>query len=356
MPYQSRSAWTSRPNRSVKTRYKQQHLTWHYPGFGSDSIKTASWSHDRCLSQIDTWERQHQRRGSKNIEYNWFACAHGYLIEGRGDRQNGANGTSHSNRRGQSCQVLIGDNEPLTAGHRSAMRECVARVERNHKGSTGTQYGHQHWVGTRCPGPYVMAEIPVRPGLSIPIGGGAGVPQPSRPSVKPDPNRPWLTSPRVAAMSKAEVRSIQHVLAGFDLDLGSYGVDGSYGDDTGKAVQTLQRELHITPTDGIYGPGTEAAVMTIREDISTIKRSLEPGIKGKRVDGEFASFIRDQRNILRGDIAQSRAAIIKAVQETGKAQGLTDAQVAKIASAAAEAAANVSAEDVAGLLDITVKG
>src|SRR5690606_9998000 len=120
MAFQSRGAWTSRPNRAVKTRFKQKHLTWHYPGFGTDSVKTANWSHDRCLSQIDTWEKQHQARGSKNIEYNYFACAHGYLIEGRGNRQNGSNGTSASNRRGQSVQVLVGDNEPLTPGHRAA--------------------------------------------------------------------------------------------------------------------------------------------------------------------------------------------------------------------------------------------
>ncbi|HEX7349579.1 peptidoglycan-binding domain-containing protein [Brachybacterium sp.] len=209
---------------------------------------------------------------------------------------------------------------------------------------------NDHWD----PGAFPVARLlRLAGGASIPIGGGAGVPQPS---VKPDPKRPWITSPRVKGMSKAEVREIQHVLAGFDLDLGKYGVDGSYGDATGTAVQTLQRELHITPTDGIYGPGTEKAVMTIREDINKLTRTLEPGIKNKRTDGEFASFIRDQRNILRGDIAQSRAAIIKAVQETGKAQGLTDAQVQKVAQAAAEAAASVSAEDVAGLLDVTVKG
>ena len=184
MTYQSRSAWTTRPNRAVPTKYKQQHLTWHYPGFGTNSVKTASWSHDRCLSQINTWEKQHQARGSKNVEYNYFACSHGYLIEGRGDRQNGANGTSASNRRGQSVQVLIGDNEPLTSGHRAAMREAVARIEGLHKGATGTQYGHQHWVGTRCPGPYVIKEIPVSAAPTSAPGGGMSKPV-TKPAAKP---------------------------------------------------------------------------------------------------------------------------------------------------------------------------
>lgn len=149
MPFQARAAWTTRPNRAVATKRRQRHLTWHYPGFGTDSVKTASCKRSRCLSQIDTWEKQHQARGSKNIEYNLFACSHGDLIEGRGNRQNDANGTSASNREGMSCQVLIGDYEPVTTEHRSAMRKADAWAEGKHPGMTSTQYGHRHWVGTR---------------------------------------------------------------------------------------------------------------------------------------------------------------------------------------------------------------
>ena len=227
MAFQSRGAWTSRPNRAVKVRFKQKHLTWHYPGFGTDSVKTAGWAHSRCLSQIDTWEKQHQARGSKNIEYNYFVCPHGYVIEGRGDRQNGANGTSHSNRRGQSVQVLIGDNEPLTAGHRQGMREAVALIEGRRKGATGTQYGHRHWVGTRCPGPYVMGEIPVRAGASVPAvpSGGASVPAPSKPATKPKPSS-------------------------------GIAVDGRWGRETSKALQRfLKSKGHaVGAIDGRMGP------------------------------------------------------------------------------------------------------
>lgn len=134
MPFQARAAWTTRPNRAVATKRRQRHLTWHYPGFGTDSVKTASCKRSRCLSQIDTWEKQHQARGSKNIEYNLFACSHGDLIEGRGNRQNDANGTSASNREGMSCQVLIGDYEPVTTEHRSAMRKADAWAEGKHPG------------------------------------------------------------------------------------------------------------------------------------------------------------------------------------------------------------------------------
>lgn len=215
----------------------------------------------------------------------------------------------------------------------------------------------------------------------IPIGGGAGVPQPSR-----DPARPWRTSPRVQGMSTAEVRGIQATLTDLGYDLGSYGVDGSYGDATGAAVKALQTGLGIT-SDGVYGPGTEKALMSklddIRKDLAAIKRTLEPGIAGKRTDGDLAGFIRKQirpvarslqpgiagertdgeaisamrrfRNDVIAGVAAAQAAVLEAVQETGKAQGLTDAQVQAIATAAAEASARVSAEDVAGRLEVGVR-
>ena len=298
MAFQSRGAWTSRPNNAVKVRFKQKHLTWHYPGFGTDSVKTASWSHDRCLSQIDTWEKQHQARGSKNIEYNYFACAHGYLIEGRGNRQNGSNGTSASNRRGQSVQVLIGDNEPLTPGHRAAMREAVARIEGLHKGSTRTQYGHRHWVGTRCPGPYVMGEIPVRAGASVPAvpSGGASVPAP-KPAAKPKPSTskaPAFPLPRrkgamyyygptsgpktsVSGRTRNSGAPGDVVLQGGRwyskglkmwqqrmLDRGWSGIgvaDGRYGPKTERVVRQFQKSKGLG-VDGKIGPGTWAAAWT----------------------------------------------------------------------------------------------
>ena len=67
-----------------------------------------------------------------------------------------------------------------------------------------------------------------------------------------------------------------------------------------------------------------------------------------------AWYAEDLRQIKAG-IATSRAAVLEAVQETGKAQGLTDEQVQAIATAAAEASARVSAEDVAGQLKVAVR-
>lgn len=327
MAYQSRSAWTTEPNRAVAIKQRQRHLTWHYPGFGNTSIRTAGWSHDRCLRQIKAWERMHQARGSKAIEYNYFACPHGHVIEGRGNRQNAANGIGSANRAGQSCQVLVGDTEPLSAGHLRAMSDCAKRVEDLHPGITSVQYGHRHWVSTSCPGSAVMSAIPIRPGKAVATA----------PTAKADPERPWLSSSRVKGMTAEQVRAIQTAVG--------VKVDGKYGDATGGAVKALQEAVGLT-ADGIYGPTTEAAMATLDDINKKADRLIAFGEQIYwRVDAKLPAQING-----------AQAAIIKAIQESGKAQGLTDAQVQQIASAAAEAAGRVSAEDVAEQLAVTVKG
>lgn len=122
---------------------------------------------------------------------------------------------------------------------------------------------NDHWD----PGAFPIARLLKLAGGSTPAAGGG-----SSPLVTGSAGKAWTDSPRVNGFTRAEIKEIQGVLLGFDLDLGRWGADGKYGDTTGEAVQTLQAELHITPTDGIYGPGTEKAVMTIREDIDYIKR------------------------------------------------------------------------------------
>lgn len=180
---------------------------------------------------------------------------------------------------------------------------------------------------------------------------------------------PWRTSKRVAGMTTDQVRRIQQVVG--------VTVDGIYGDKTGTAVAALQAVLEL-PSDGVWGPATEAAVSKLEDKIDRLIAfgeqihwrvdtmpqrildepvDLEGAWKGQQstLRRMRAWYAEDLRQIKEG-VATSRAAILKAVQETAKAQGLTDDQVQAIASAAAEAAARVSAEDVAEHLEVTVSG
>lgn len=153
---------------------------------------------------------------------------------------------------------------------------------------------NDHWD----PGAFPIARLLKLAGGSAPAAGGG-----SSPLVTGSAGKAWTESPRVNGFSRAEIKEIQGVLLGFDLDLGRWGADGKYGDTTGEAVQTLQAELHITPTDGIYGPGTEKAVMTIKSDIAEIKKNT-------------SSITRDDKQVsLRQELADTKTTVLELRKE-----------------------------------------
>lgn len=343
MSYQTRSVWTSEPNRAVAIKRRQVHLTWHFPGFGNASVRTATWDHARCLRQIKAWDRMHRARGSKAIEYNFFACPHGHVIEGRGDRQNAANGTRAANLPGQSCQVLVGDTEALTAGHLRAMVECATRLEHLHPGITRTQYGHRHWVSTTCPGSAVMAAIPVKPGSTVQ----------TTPAPVQDPARPWLTSPRIAGLTTDQVRAIQSAVG--------VPADGKYGDATGTAVKALQTALDLT-ADGVWGPTTEetmtqleAKIDALTKHIFTVHDSvLATPERILRATVERAGGRMGGTTSLAGMLAWNddhTLQILEAIKATGQAAGVSDVQLQQIT----DAVSRVTAEQVASELTITTR-
>lgn len=246
MVFYRRSAWTKASNAAVSLKRKQVHLTFHHPGWGNNSIKTAGWSLQRCFDQLRAWRNMHVGSGAyREVAYNLYALPTGDVAEGRGvHRQNGANGTSASNRAGLSIQVLKGDTEALTTKMIGAIFDAMAIAEKAHPGIVKRQYGHRHWVSTTCPGDTVQERIPFK--------GGGSVPAPAK-------QQPWESSPRVRGMSAAEVRKVQKALQDRGYDLGRWGVDGKYGQATYNAVRAAQKALGVA-VDGIAGPDTMTAL------------------------------------------------------------------------------------------------
>ena len=246
MAFYRRSAWTKASNAAVGLKRKQVHLTFHHPGFGNSSIKTAGWSLQRCFNQLRAWRNMHVGSGAyREVAYSLYALPTGDVAEGRGvHRQNGANGTSVSNRAGLSIQVLKGDTEPLTTKMIGAIFDAMAIAEKAHPGIVKRQYGHRHWVSTTCPGNTVQERIPFK--------GGGSAPAPAK-------QAPWESSPRVRGMSAAEVRKVQKALQDRGYDLGKWGVDGKYGEATYNAVRAAQKALGVA-ADGIAGPDTMNAL------------------------------------------------------------------------------------------------
>lgn len=255
MAFYRRSAWTKASNAAVALKRKQVHLTFHHPGFGNSSVKTAGWSLQRCFDQLRAWRNMHVGSGAyREVAYNLYALPTGDVAEGRGvHRQNGANGTSVSNRAGLSIQVLKGDTEALTTKMIGAIFDAMAIAEKAHPGIVKRQYGHRHWVSTTCPGNTVQERIPFK--------GGGSVPAPAK-------QAPWESSPRVQGMSTAEVRKVQKALQDRGYDLGRWGVDGKYGQATYNAVRAAQKALGVA-VDGIAGPDTMNALTKTSKPAST---------------------------------------------------------------------------------------
>lgn len=113
----------------------------------------------------------------------------------------------------------------------------------------------------------------------------------------------FASTPASSSSAFADVDKTQAWLKTLGYDPGP--LDGKYGTKTAAATRAAQKALGITPVDGRPGPTTrthlEAAVTTldkISKDLATIKRALEPGISGKRTDGEHVAQMRKFRNEL----------------------------------------------------------
>ncbi|WP_226850563.1 peptidoglycan-binding protein [Brachybacterium tyrofermentans] len=195
------------------------------------------------------------------------------------------------------------------AAYRTAPQRLSYKAWNEYRGVLGHTHvpENDHWD----PGAFPIARLLKLAGGSKPLSGGS-------PLVTGSAGKAWTESPRVNGFSKAEITSIQNVLLGFDLDLGHWGADGKYGDTTGEAVQTLQAELHITPTDGIYGPGTEKAVMTIKSDIAEIKKNT-------------SSITRDDKQVsLRQELADTKTTVLELRKELDWVRRVAEANQKRI--------------------------
>ena len=143
------------------------------------------------------------------------------------------------------------------------------------RGSSGSQ-GNGGGVYRRTRRPDQVRYV-IRPNWAK----ASGTSVPAQPTA--DPAKPWTTSPRVAAMSTADVKAIQTELVDAGYDLGKHGVDGVYGDSTGTAVQQLQTDLGLT-ADSVWGPTTQEALMTLKSDVAAIKARTDRYLDHKTSD------------------------------------------------------------------------
>lgn len=133
----------------------------HYEGTAVSTKLLAD--HDACIAEWQNIRRSHLANTVENysdVAYNYAACPHGYLLEGRGLRKRtGANGNQPLNIAHYAIVGLVGDSgltEPTDA-MLSAIRDGIDLLRKNGAGSEIK--GHRDGYATACPGGPLYAWV-----------------------------------------------------------------------------------------------------------------------------------------------------------------------------------------------------
>ncbi|WP_432008745.1 peptidoglycan-binding protein [Streptomyces bacillaris] len=119
--------------------------------------------HDACITEWKNIRKSHlanKTEGYSDVAYNYAACPHGYLLEGRGLRKRtGANGSQTLNQAHYAIVGLVGSSgltEPTDA-MLSAIRDGIELLRANGAGSEIK--GHRDGYATACPGGPLYAWV-----------------------------------------------------------------------------------------------------------------------------------------------------------------------------------------------------
>lgn len=152
----TRAQWGARPRGAGAAKpFTPRGVTVHWVGAGW----AWPWDHSTCDDKMRAMQADHMdNRGWSDIGYNFVACAHGYVFEGRGlNRRSGANGYYEVNTDWYAVQCMWGSRSgsapaALLTGCRDAIDYC------RQQGGAGPQLrGHRDHKSTDCPGDQLYA-------------------------------------------------------------------------------------------------------------------------------------------------------------------------------------------------------
>ncbi|GHA28579.1 hypothetical protein GCM10010372_30450 [Streptomyces tauricus] len=156
----------------------------HYTG--GDVPVSLLKNHAGCVALWKDFRKAHLANvaeGYSDIAYNYGACWHGYVLEGRGaGRRTGANGNQALNRYDYAVLGLVGKTgltEP-NDGLLHALRDAIEHLQEH--GAGNRIGGHQDGYATLCPGgplyswvrkgaprPTVWTPVVPKPGAGRPV-------------------------------------------------------------------------------------------------------------------------------------------------------------------------------------------
>jgi hypothetical protein len=135
--------------------------------------------HGACLREWQNIRASHLANTVENysdVAYNYAACPHGYLLEGRGiGRRTGANGNQDLNRAHYAIVGLVGDSGLVqpTSAMLGAIRDGIELLRAH--GAGQEIKGHRDGYATSCPGGPLYAWVQ------------AGAPRPTTTTPAPTP-------------------------------------------------------------------------------------------------------------------------------------------------------------------------
>ncbi|WP_354596855.1 peptidoglycan recognition family protein [Streptomyces sp. JL1001] len=157
--------------------------------------------HKECVALWKDIRRSHlanKAEGYSDVAYNYAACPHGYLLEGRGLRKRtGANGNQALNIAHYAIVGLVGSSgltEPPDL-MLSAIRDGIDLLRKN--GASTEIKGHRDGYATACPGGPLYAWVQ------------KGAPRPATPT----PSKPTPPKETPVALSDADVKRIAKACA-----------------------------------------------------------------------------------------------------------------------------------------------
>ncbi|MFJ9740803.1 peptidoglycan recognition family protein [Streptomyces sp. NPDC101166] len=135
--------------------------------------------HAACITEWKNIRASHLANTKENysdVAYNYAACPHGYLLEGRGiGRRTGANGNQDLNRAHYAIVGLVG-SEGLTKPTDAMLGAIRDGIELLRQHGAGNEIrGHRDGYATDCPGGPLYAWVQ------------KGAPRPSTTTPKPAP-------------------------------------------------------------------------------------------------------------------------------------------------------------------------
>ncbi|MFJ2006986.1 peptidoglycan-binding protein [Streptomyces chartreusis] len=149
------------PASAAPTQTSTKGVKVHYEG--SPVSTTLLTDHAACITEWKAIRKSHLANTEENysdIAYNYGACPHGYLLEGRGiGKRTGANGNQELNRGHYAIVGLVG-SEGLTKPTDAMLGAIRDGIELLRKHGAGTEIkGHRDGYATACPGPALYAWV-----------------------------------------------------------------------------------------------------------------------------------------------------------------------------------------------------